>query len=788
MTPVWMIARRELRRRRGSLLVLVLLVAVVSSVTLATAAGARRSASALDRMLAATDASDFQIMVFGTDVAHELADDLRSVDGVSDLGVGVGTIAGLPTKFDASLVWSPDGSLLERVDRPVVLDGRMPDDAEPDEVAVNELAATELGLSVGDTLTAPTMTPESWELLTTGQEFPGFDGPAPELTVVGVVRLPQDLVGNSKDATALLIATPAFGARYGDEMAVSTTIAGVSLDDLNAAAELAALSDSYSDRGLQAGGTTLEESFGSGVRDAVDVLVVGLGAFAALAALGGLIAIAQATSRQVESRVGEMQAASALGLTARQCGLALSLPAAIAIGAGVGIGALIALLASPLFPLAVARRAEVDEGFAVDATALIGGGFAMALLGGLWAYTTARRTLHRAGDQRRTVPRRGAQLGLRMSPAANLGLSRALGSTDERGPARTAVIGAAIGIAGVVAVMVVASSLDTALDTPAWWGWSWSAKPDLLEPDAEAEMLTTLQQDDDIVAIGRLQNGSIELAGKRVEGFALDVVSGEMALELAEGRLPVSDAEIAVGGETLDDLHLGIGDLVETRSIDGDPVELRIVGRVALPLDDNPVPGEGAAVTTGTLQKLVPEIDQGLVLTYADGVDEARLEQRLHDDYGLDAQISYADPQPPTRLFNVHEVVGLLPALGIFFVVLAALGLFHGLAVSTRSGRFEFGVLAALGVRRRDARRVVTWHATDAVGIGLLLGLPAGVILGRAGWRLIVADIGMLGGPVVPWLGLAVTVTGALACAVLLAWPIGRHFSKDHPADLLRVE
>ena len=62
MGPAWMCGRSELVRRRGQVIVLALVVAVAGTVVLASAAGARRTASSFDRFADATRAYD--VLVF----------------------------------------------------------------------------------------------------------------------------------------------------------------------------------------------------------------------------------------------------------------------------------------------------------------------------------------------------------------------------------------------------------------------------------------------------------------------------------------------------------------------------------------------------------------------------------------------------------------------------------------------------------------------------------------------------------------------------------------------------
>ena len=61
MNGAWVVALSEFRRRLPALLGLALIVALVVAVVLATAAGARRTSTAVDRFVTETGARNFML-------------------------------------------------------------------------------------------------------------------------------------------------------------------------------------------------------------------------------------------------------------------------------------------------------------------------------------------------------------------------------------------------------------------------------------------------------------------------------------------------------------------------------------------------------------------------------------------------------------------------------------------------------------------------------------------------------------------------------------------------------
>jgi hypothetical protein len=72
--------------------------------------------------------------------------------------------------------------------------------------------------------------------------------------------------------------------------------------------------------------------------------------------------------------------------------------------------------------------------------------------------------------------------------------------------------------------------------------------------------------------------------------------------------------------------------------------------------------------------------------------------------------------------------------------------------------------------------------------LGLVVGVPSGLIVGRLVWRLLVADIGALASPVVPWVVLAVIAPVTLLGVTALSWWPGRAAVRRVPAADLRTE
>jgi len=128
----------------------------------------------------------------------------------------------------------------------------------------------------------------------------------------------------------------------------------------------------------------------------------------------------------------------------------------------------------------------------------------------------------------------------------------------------------------------------------------------------------------------------------------------------------------------------------------------------------------------------------------------------------------------------------MLLGLGLTAGAVAALGL--TLIASVRRRRRSMAMLRTLGFTGRQLAASLAWQATVAVGIGLLLGVPLGIVVGRLLWDLFASRIYVVPSPTVPALVIAAIALGALVLGNLVAAIPGRMAARTPAALLLRTE
>jgi ABC-type lipoprotein release transport system permease subunit len=279
------------------------------------------------------------------------------------------------------------------------------------------------------------------------------------------------------------------------------------------------------------------------------------------------------------------------------------------------------------------------------------------------------------------------------------------------------------------------------------------------------------------------------IADTPTDACTLRAVSGSMSTTVLDGRPPAGAGEVALASRTMRDLGVELGDSVTLSGPEGD-LHANVVGRVAMPMLNVAEPSLGVVLTPDDFAQTIgaDASSSMLAVSYADGVNAQQLEDALSSEYPLifDAAASY--PEPPATLLQIRRLRPTFGALAVFLGVLGTIGLVHYLAVSTRRRRRQAAVLRTIGFSRWQLRTSVAWQALTIAAIGVVIGVPAGVVVGRWAWTEAVDDLGMVDAPTTPWLVGALVIAVALAGSALIGAVPGWFAGRRPPAEGLRSE
>ena len=529
------------------------------------------------------------------------------------------------------------------------------------------------------------------------------------------------------------------------------------------------------------------------VEDGTRVLAVGLAAFALVAGLAALVAGAQALHRRMAETADDVPALRALGLSRADCTIAVVLSSLPIIVAGAGLAVVLAIGGSSLMPIGLARKAEPNPGIDVDVLVLgIGALLLVLLLGASAAFGARRSTRIGLAGSAPTLRRPAASLFASgyFAPSSQLGVAMALDPGEGRTsvPVRSAIVGAAFGVAGVVAAVTFGAGLDGLVEDPTSSGWNWTLAPDVDEDDPrELSQLTAV---DGVEDIGIVRFGQVEADGERMTGVSMQAELGAPSFSVVRGRMPSGPREIALGPKTADHHGLDIGDLVsvtDPAAPDGER-ETVLVGEVLMPTMDDNAFNEGIAMTPDALAAVAQTAGFNQpVVRFAEGIDEDEAAGRVR--HRLPEAISvYSFSSPPADIAHLAGVQFLPRVLGLFLGLLAIAAVGHALASSVRRRRHDLGVVRSVGFVARDVLRALTAQSWTLVAIGLALGIPLGIALGRVSWQLVAEQIGVRATADTSPLTLLVVALVACFAAAVLSVPPGVAAARQRAVDALRAE
>nr|MBA2626067.1 ABC transporter permease [Acidimicrobiia bacterium] len=381
-----------------------------------------------------------------------------------------------------------------------------------------------------------------------------------------------------------------------------------------------------------------------------------------------------------------------------------------------------------------------------------------------------------------------------ISPAISTGIRSALepGRGRTAVPVRSALAGIAFGVAGLVAVVVFASSLTELADTPGRYGASWDAVLPGFASRFTDERGAELVDDPTVADLGTVTSVLARLGDEDVPVFAFAPLKGTVSVTLIEGREALREDEVVLGSRTLRDAGLGIGDTFDL-SIPTGPVPLRVVGRGAFPVfDERGAVGRGVALTPAGLEALAARagvssddaLNETVVVGWAPGVDPVTANAELEERTGTQVLPAAA----PADVNNLEQVEDLPRVLAAFLAVMAAVALAHALVTTVRRRRRDLAVLRTFGFVRPQVWAAVGWQAATLAIVGLVVGGPLGIVAGRAAWRVVAAGIGVVDRPADPLLLLGLIGLGVLLTAALVAAPPAYMAGQVRTATALRSE
>ena len=747
-------------------------------------------------------------------------------DGAPELG----------TVNDVLAVASVRGQYFDQ-DRLALVAGRRADPRRADEVMMTPLAAQVLGVHVGEVI--------HYGIYSLAQQNEGGFGTGKvpphrrlNATLVGLVQVSNAIVEDDIDRyPAFEFFTPALGRAIvadggqGNEGAVAYNLQldrgsrGVAAVER----EFAAVSPPGNTYGFHSIATVEVK-----VNRTLKPLVIALWVFAGMALLAALLMAVQLISRQLGDAAEDLLVLRAFGAdeTALVSDGLYGLVASIAIGALLAAGVAVAL--SPLSPLGPVRAVYPGSAVAADWTVLGLGVLALVVVLGLAAIIMAwrdvpHRAARRAGSPSASKAAQAvASTGLPLPTLVGVRFALERGRGPTAVPVRSTLLGAVLAVALVVSTLTFGSGLQSLVSRPALYGWNFTY---LLNASntTPVKTLTLLDHDPDVEAWDGYDYNDAVIDG---QGVPFLFESGHSSTKapisppILSGHAVDGNRQIVLGAATLAQLHKHLGDTVlvsygspQDRHLYIPPRPYVVVGTATMPavgfssvIDDHTSMGTGAMIDVGGLPKAFQEASQSSILaldgpnlvfvrlrsdvTMAAGLADMqrvagaadRMIAAVPGNAGAGNNVTVLGVQRPAEIVN-YGTIGVTPVLmatALAAAAIVALGL--TLTASVRRRRRDLALLKSLGFTQRQLAAAVAWQASVSSAIGIVIGVPLGIAVGRTLWTTFAREIFAVPEPTVPVLSVVLVAVGTLVLANLVAAVPGRMAARTPTALLLRAE
>ena len=387
-------------------------------------------------------------------------------------------------------------------------------------------------------------------------------------------------------------------------------------------------------------------------------------------------------------------------------------------------------------------------------------------------------------------------------PSLTTGVGMAMESGSARTvPMRSVMAGTALAVAMSIVAVTFVANLHTLTNTPRLYGWDWDATMIAANGYGNLDLVPTdavLKADPNVIAwsgayfgIGVLDNEPMPLIGM--------AVGSEVRPPIISGREIASADEIVLGAATADTLHKRIGDSL---TIGSDNLRtLVVVGIATLPsIGQTHLVHASLGFGAIVVPELVPGFDRDLFDQPKSGLGPhvmfLRFRGGVHRDAAIAklrtsvlpitslAPIDVIPEQRPTEVVNVASLRNTPLLVAAIFSVFAAISLGLALVASVRRHLRDLAVLRSLGFTRRQLKSAVRWHATTIVLVGLVIGVPIGIVGSLNLWRAFANQLDVVAEPHSPVALVAVLAAYALLVANVVAVIPARTAGRVRPATL----
>ncbi len=260
----------------------------------------------------------------------------------------------------------------------------------------------------------------------------------------------------------------------------------------------------------------------------------------------------------------------------------------------------------------------------------------------------------------------------------------------------------------------------------------------------------------------------VDGAESSVAGFDFDQIDELLDLDVRAGSFNAQVALPAVVSvDRSETTGAEIGDVLQLEMAGGRPVEVTVVGL----FDDQAILGEDYLGDTRVLTHAgIHPTAAMLALSISEDASPAAVEAFLADisEHYPNAFVETAGEFQDRMAGMVDDILMMVNVIVALAVVIALIGIANTLALSVFERTRELGLLRAVGMSRRQLRRMVRYEAALVAVFGATLGVGLGLIFGLGVTSTLPSTLASTFA--VPVLQIVLVVLVAAAAGVVAAW------------------
>jgi len=327
--------------------------------------------------------------------------------------------------------------------------------------------------------------------------------------------------------------------------------------------------------------------------------------------------------------------------------------------------------------------------------------------------------------------------GLIGIPIRRLGVQGKLGRENAmRNPRRTASTASAlmIGLGLVAMVAILAASLRASFDV----ALAQTVKADFILSTSSflpfsPDVAGATRDVAGVASVAEFRQGAFRVSGKTafVTGVDPATVEDVTTLDVTMGSVDsLSRGQVLVFENVARDRGWSVGDSIPAAFATKGRTPLQIGGIYA----ENRLTGD-YLISLDAYGRYFPEqLDIFAMVKIDPGADQSSVQRGIQAATGQFGNIEVQDQRAFRDKYagQVNALLGLVTALLAMAILIALFGIVNTLGLSIFERTRELGLLRAVGMGRRQVKRMIRWESVIIAILGALLGIVIGVFFGWA--------------------------------------------------------